>query len=259
MSDMILNFEDQPVRVVFDADGTRWWVAKDVCACLGLARVDSSLRRLDDDEKGAHQVSTLGGRQAMQVVNEAGLFRLCASSITAAARRFQRWIFHEVLPALMQTGTYTMPGAVPANNDDNAFEIPMDIDHWLSMVREARRTFGRAAAARVWALSPLPQVAGGNEMAERHTHLGLNCAAFVTACCDVTGDPRDFVSSRHLSVVAFDFYRKNGWPMPGRRSFSNLLRATLTGPDAIVPPGMVSAAKVSDTGYRGLILLPDHD
>ena len=42
-------------------DGEPWLVAKDVCEVLGLADTNRALAGLDDDEKGTHIMSTLGG------------------------------------------------------------------------------------------------------------------------------------------------------------------------------------------------------
>ena len=42
-------------------NGEPWWVAKDVCAILGLANSRQVLTRLDEDEKGVHKVDTPSG------------------------------------------------------------------------------------------------------------------------------------------------------------------------------------------------------
>lgn len=38
-------------------------MAKDVCEILELEKIDSAIRELNDDEKGTHTMSTLGGNQ----------------------------------------------------------------------------------------------------------------------------------------------------------------------------------------------------
>ena len=46
-------------------DGEPWFAAKDVCDVLGLADTNRALAGLDDDEKGTHIMSTLGGKQRL--------------------------------------------------------------------------------------------------------------------------------------------------------------------------------------------------
>lgn len=59
------------VRVIILV-GEPWFVAKD-CDALAISKVDRAVAGLDEDEKGAHIVSTLGGKQNMTIVSEAGL------------------------------------------------------------------------------------------------------------------------------------------------------------------------------------------
>ncbi|WNI17601.1 phage antirepressor [Actinacidiphila sp. ITFR-21] len=117
------------VRVLM-INGAPWWVARDVCSVLEMERPDAALRGLDDDEKGAHTVSTPGGDQRMSVINESGLYSMILRSRKAEARAFKKWITGEVLPEIRRTGGY---GA-----DKAAFDTP--------------RTFGDALllAAAQW-------------------------------------------------------------------------------------------------------------
>ena len=47
----------------------------------------------------------------MLTVTEPGLYRLIFKSRKSVAQKFQRWIFHEVLPAIRKTGSYALPDA----------------------------------------------------------------------------------------------------------------------------------------------------
>lgn len=100
------NPEFGTVRAVRGNDGEPMFVAKDVCAALGLGNSRQALSRLDDDEKGVISTDTPGGEQQMQAVNEAGLYVLVLSSRKPEARAFKRWVTHEVLPALRRDGGY---------------------------------------------------------------------------------------------------------------------------------------------------------
>lgn len=113
------DFEGQPVRVVTDAQGEPWFVAADVLNTLTLDR--KALERLDADEKGVSSIHTLGGDQEMTIVNEPGLYGLVLGSRKPEAKRFKRWVTHEVLPAIRKTGSYSMsrtPAALPAPTQD---------------------------------------------------------------------------------------------------------------------------------------------
>lgn len=74
------------MRVV-EIDGQPWFVAADVCRCLGIhlradgqAHVTAACRKLDHDEKGCHPIATLRGTQKVAVVSESGLYKLIMRS-----------------------------------------------------------------------------------------------------------------------------------------------------------------------------------
>ena len=118
------DFEGRQVRVVTDEHGEPWFVAADVLNTLTLDR--KALERLDDDEKGVSSVHTPGGAQEMTTVNEPGLFGLVLGSRKSEAKRFKRWVTHEVLPAIRKTGSYATPSvlaALPAPTHDRVSAI----------------------------------------------------------------------------------------------------------------------------------------
>lgn len=108
-------FDAIGVRVVGNADYP-WFVAKDVCAALGIANYRDATSSLEDDEKGVALTDTLGGAQEMLIVNESGLYALIFRSRKTQAMVFRKWVTSEVLPAIRRTGGYLPSGhiAVPA-------------------------------------------------------------------------------------------------------------------------------------------------
>lgn len=102
------NGEFGQVRAV-ERGGILWFVARDVCACLGIGNAGDVIAALDDDEKGVDSIDTPGGRQEMSVVSEPGLYSLVLRSRKAEAKRFKRWIVHEVIPSIRRTGGYGAP------------------------------------------------------------------------------------------------------------------------------------------------------
>jgi prophage antirepressor-like protein len=116
-SDLTLfHFENKPVRtIVRDGDGI-WFVAADVCRIFELANVTMALRILDEDEKHTltivegGNINGLGTVGAMPtVISEPGLYKLMGRSRKPEAKRFDRWVRHEVLPAIRKTGSYSVP------------------------------------------------------------------------------------------------------------------------------------------------------
>ena len=108
MNDIQVFENDQfgQVRAARGKNGEPVFVAKDICAILDLGNPRSSIALLDDDEKGVHSVDTPGGKQQMTTVTEPGFYKLVMRSRKPEAKAFQRWVTHEVLPALRRDGGY---------------------------------------------------------------------------------------------------------------------------------------------------------
>lgn len=83
-----------------------WFIAADVCRALDISNSRDAISRLDDDEKGVVSTDTPGGTQAMQAINEPGLYSLVLGSRKPEAKSFKRWITHEVIPSIRKTGGY---------------------------------------------------------------------------------------------------------------------------------------------------------
>lgn len=111
---MPVAFEGHQVRIITDDQGVAWFVATDVCSVLGIGNPRQATTRLDADEKGVISTDTPGGRQSMTVVNEPGLYSLILCSRKPDAKRFKRWVTHEVLPAIRRTGSYATRASTPA-------------------------------------------------------------------------------------------------------------------------------------------------
>lgn len=237
------QFDGATVRMLIDKEGSQWWVTKDVCRSLGIESHRDATARLSGDERGSVVVDTLGGPQSVSAVNEPGLYRLIFQSRKPAAERFKRWLAHDVLPVLRRTGSYT-----PARVADDPGFLPADTDEWLSLVREARMTFGRAAARRLWRRSPLPEIASESDELDPTERY---CSEFLEQCCDVTGQGSDFVRSRDLINAAIN-WRSLGWP--GERSFSNAMLRLARASSDDFGVLMFWQAKRSHAGFRGLKL-----
>jgi anti-repressor protein len=104
------NTELGNLRVVMK-DGEAWFVLKDVCDILGLSNPSKVAERLDDDEKSKlDPKSKLGSKsnEPINVVNEPGLYSVVLKSDKPIAKKFKRWITHEVLPSIRKEGKYEL-------------------------------------------------------------------------------------------------------------------------------------------------------
>ena len=117
----VFRFEGHPIRVV-GTEERPLWVAADACKILDLdtstavnGRPDRPNSGLDEDEKDTALVSTPGGEQEMLVVTEPGLYQLIFKSRKAIAKRFKRWLAHEVVPTIRKTGSYSPTESAPVS------------------------------------------------------------------------------------------------------------------------------------------------
>lgn len=107
MSSIIpFKFNEQSITVLTADDGEPWFVAKEVAEVLGYRDAHNMTRMLDDDEKGAHKMSTPGGEQTVTVISESGLYSAVLRSERPEAKGFQKWVRAEVLPSIRKTGSY---------------------------------------------------------------------------------------------------------------------------------------------------------
>src|SRR5450759_3332373 len=110
-------FEGKPVRVMPDQNGELWFAATDACRILDVAHAASATRILDNDEKGVRTMQTLGGMQDIAAISEPGLYKRMSRSRKPQAKRFDRWVRHEVLPSIRKTGGYGAQDIPAALND----------------------------------------------------------------------------------------------------------------------------------------------
>ena len=112
-------------------DGEVWFVAVDMCRILGLQNPRDAVANLDDDEKSSIVLpkngvtNTVGSNDPINdatcgwienrvnVVNEFGLYRLIMASRKPNAKKFQRKVYHEILPSIRKHGYYSVKGEEP--------------------------------------------------------------------------------------------------------------------------------------------------
>lgn len=105
-------------------DGEPWFLLSDICAALGIGNPSrvrlmvhkDDIRAIADDTNTLRQTEGIRGRgnPLKNWVNESGLYTVVLRSEKPAAKRFQRWVTSEVLPALRKHGFYAI---VPEPNE----------------------------------------------------------------------------------------------------------------------------------------------
>ena len=112
------NYLDQFTVRTVEIDGQPWFVARDVCRCLGLDG-GSTARHLKGIRADERQVVTRtsvilgdGGwalfgntdAPALAIISESGLYKLIMRSDKPQARQFQDWVTRVVIPAIRKDG-----------------------------------------------------------------------------------------------------------------------------------------------------------
>lgn len=109
------NKEFGEIRTTKDEHGDPWFVASDICNALELTNPTVAVSRLDDDEKAKFNLGLSGG--ATNVVNEYGLYTLIMASRKEEAKKFKRWVTHEVLPSIRKDGGYMVANEGDSDED----------------------------------------------------------------------------------------------------------------------------------------------
>lgn len=101
------------IRTVKDEKGEPWFCLRDVCKVRGLKQGDVC-QRLAKGLVSTQPLSTRGGTQMANFVNEDGLYDVILDSRKPSARAFRKWVTSEVLPQIRKTGGY-----IPLNAEDD--------------------------------------------------------------------------------------------------------------------------------------------
>lgn len=101
------------IRTVKDEKGEPWFCLRDVCKVLGLKQGDVC-QRLAKGLVSTQPLSSRGGTQMANFVNEDGLYDVILDSRKPSARAFRKWVTSEVLPQIRKTGGY-----IPLNAEDD--------------------------------------------------------------------------------------------------------------------------------------------
>lgn len=119
---------------MIENEGEPWFVAKDVCYCLGLGNVGQTCSSLDEDEVKSDVNNIInndvgnGGRPYL-LISESGLYSLILRSRKPEAKAFRRWITHEVIPSIRKHGAYLTGSTIESilANPEYAVSLLMEL------------------------------------------------------------------------------------------------------------------------------------
>lgn len=148
-----------------------WFAAVDICNILDIYDHNQSTRNLDEDEKGMFNIQTPGGIQKTTFVNEPGMYSLVLKSRKPEAKKFKRWITHDVIPEIRKTGQYA---AKPRSVEDliimqaeSVKELKQKVDHQEKQIKSMKNSLIHTDQDwRDWANKQLNTI--GYQMGERY-------------------------------------------------------------------------------------------
>ena len=103
------NDEFGQVRTVV-IENEPYFVGKDVADILGYQNGSRDINaHVDEEDRLKYQISTAGQLREQTIINESGVYSLVFGSKLPTAKKFKRWVTHEVLPSIRKTGSYGIP------------------------------------------------------------------------------------------------------------------------------------------------------
>ncbi len=200
-------FEEQLVRIVM-RDDEPWFVGIDVCRVLGLKKPHSSLKLLDEDERGSHTMGVTSSEngvrntQEMIIVSEPGLYRLIFRSRKPEAERFKRWVAHDVLPSIRKEGYYRAEAPFPDPVSGLELLSGAPLSARVDAVRLGARMYGLSRGRALWSALGLPEVP---EVPASRRDEAYDCLNLILDGGADDSDPR---TARQLAEAALDGSRE---------------------------------------------------
>ncbi|MGL5925510.1 BRO-N domain-containing protein [Chroococcidiopsis sp.] len=112
----VFDFGDNEVEIIFDETETAWFRGTHVCRILEFSNPTEAIKLHAIDY--AREFTISEGRSAY-FVTEPGLYALIFRSKSIAAKKFQKWVFEDVLPKLRR-GEVSLTSVVPTTEQLNS-------------------------------------------------------------------------------------------------------------------------------------------
>ena len=138
--DETICFNKNNIRVI-GSYNEPCFVAKDVCQILEIKDISMALTKISEKWKDNKVISTLGGKQDMRIISEAGLYKLIMRSNKQIAQKFQEVVCEFILPSLRKKGEYKLKTLLDEKNKDleiekhNSLYIDKHTRHNFSIIK----------------------------------------------------------------------------------------------------------------------------
>lgn len=96
-------------------NGKSWFCATDIATSLGYSNPrDAIVRHCKSHGVVNHDViDSMGRTQQMKFISEGNIYRLTAKSQMPRADEFENWLFDEIVPSVVNTGSYSVQPQTP--------------------------------------------------------------------------------------------------------------------------------------------------
>lgn len=100
---------------MFVENGKTWFCGTDIATSLGYSNPrDAIVRHCKSHGVVNHDViDSMGRTQQMKFISEGNIYRLTAKSQMPKADDFESWIFDEIVPSVVNTGSYSVQHQTP--------------------------------------------------------------------------------------------------------------------------------------------------
>lgn len=238
----LFNFESNAVRTMTYNDEV-WFAAPDVAKALKLTNTTVALKSLDGDEVTKFNLGGLSGET--NFISEPGLYKLIGASRKPAAKRFNRWVTHEVLPSIRKHGAYMTPETI-----EKAIYNP---DFIINLATKLKNEQAKTAALKADNETMKPKALFADAVATSHTSILIGDLAKLIRQNGVDiGQNRLFAWLREHGYLIGSGDRRN---MPTQRAMDlglfDIKERTFQNPDGSVR--ITKTTKVTGKGQQYFI------
>ena len=205
------------VRII-QVEGKEWFVGKDVAECLGYSNPRRAIRNHCKNYINAEEFSTMGGTELVHLIDkqallipEGDIFRLIIKSKLPTAQKIESWIMDEVLPSIRKTGSYT--------HKKPQLTAPYKLYKELKNMSQTEFKMSKTSAS-IHANKLVKEKLGIDIFSEfniTEEQLRLDdlnnkstVELFVDAECEITGNPKDFITRNNFRELYSNWCEKNG-------------------------------------------------
>ncbi len=237
----LFQFEDNQVRTV-SSNGIIWFAAVDVTDALGIKNPSDAIKPLDEDERTRFN---LGRQGSANFISEPGLYKLIGASRKPAAKRFNRWVTHEVLPSIRKHGAYMTPETIE--------KAIYDPDFIINLATQLKNEQAKTAALKADNETMKPKALFADAVATSHTSILIGDLAKLIRQNGVDiGQNRLFAWLREHGYLIGSGDRRN---MPTQRAMDlglfDIKERTFQNPDGSVR--ITKTTKVTGKGQQYFI------